>query len=123
MTTKSSKAKGRRLQQQLCDFLLECDPYGAYESRAMGQRGSDIVDPQGRLPWVYVECRNREQWPSLPAIVEEMQAKPGLKEIGENMWAAMYSRNRVRPVFVVSEPVMKMLLDKWLQPASIAPYR
>lgn len=106
MTTKSGKEKGRKLQQKLRDFLLYYDPKGAYESRAMGQAGSDIVDPLQRLPWQYVECRNREVWPSLVAIVYEMECKG-------HLWVAMYGRNRQKPVFVVSQDVMEVLLESW----------
>ena len=112
MTTKSGKAKGRRLQQKLRDLLLEYDPKGAYESRAMGQAGSDIVDPLDRLPWDYVECRNRELWPSLKAIVEEMEGKSGPNCL--QLWTAMLARNRAKPVFVVSEDLMNVLLEAYL---------
>ena len=105
MTTKSAKAKGRRLQKAIAYRLTQLDPDGEYTSTTMGEAGTDVQDPYYCLPWDYLECRAREEWPNLSAIQEELESK------GNYLWAAVYKRNRGKQVWVVSDPVMDFLLQ------------
>lgn len=67
-TTKSRKAKGRRLQQTIRDSLRETFKEslssGDIESRGMGQQGTDIIlSPLGKDKIKFdFEIKNQEQW-------------------------------------------------------------
>ena len=64
MKTQSRKAKGRRLQQQFRDLLIEkldIDPEDI-ESRAMGSGGEDLImskAARNKFPYS-IECKNQE---------------------------------------------------------------
>ncbi len=64
MTTRSAKAKGRKLQQFVRDFLALIDPSSQYYSRTMGDTGSDVYG--GALTYNrYIECRSLKTYESL----------------------------------------------------------
>lgn len=66
MTPRSAKAKGRRLQQQIRDMILEVFPElekDDVRSTAMGQNGEDIqLSPKARefIP-LQIECKNKKE--------------------------------------------------------------
>jgi len=65
MLTSSAKAKGRRLQQQFMQLLIEkldIDPEDI-ESRSMGAGGEDLImSKAARTKFPYsVECKNQER--------------------------------------------------------------
>ena len=65
MKTQSRKAKGRRLQQQFRDLLIEkldIDPEDI-ESRSMGAGGEDLImskAARNKFPFS-IECKNQER--------------------------------------------------------------
>src|ERR1043166_2852503 len=109
MTSASAKAKGRKFQQRIRDWLLGLCEWGRFSSTSMGVNGSDIGDPLSLLPFSYCECRCRETWPSLEAIVKEMNGKAG------ESWAAIYGRNRTQPVVILSWYVFEQLMMRWFR--------
>lgn len=109
MTPRSKKAKGRRFQQEIAKLLLGLCPNGGFSSTPMGVPGTDVADPFRLLPWRYIECRNREGFPTLDAIIDEMQ-----KERSGD-WAYVIRRNRQAPTWVLSHVVMQKLLAAWVQ--------
>ena len=65
MKPASGKAKGRKLQQWVVDYLHECFPSleeGDIKSTAMGQNGEDIqLSPAARKKIPYsIECKSRD---------------------------------------------------------------
>lgn len=108
MNSRGRKAKGRAFQQQQRDMLLNLLPEGKFDSQIMSVPGTDIMDPLDQLPWPYTECRNLETWPSLVAIVKEMESK-----VKSPMWAYTLKKNRQSPIWVVPQTVMEALLSTW----------
>ena len=110
----SAKAKGRRLQQWVCERVsgLTGLPWGAdrpIESRPMGQAGSDIrLDREAAELFPFaVECKYQETW-SVPAWVK--QARKNTPE-GRD-WLLFMKRNRFDPVVVLDAEVFFEILAK-----------
>lgn len=97
MRTSSAKAKGRRLQQELRDALLEQFPQlqpDDIRSTGMGQSGEDLLlSPAARalLPFAF-ECKNQEAlsiWSALEQAA--INAKNGV------IPALVFRRNHTQP--------------------------
>lgn len=108
MTPKSSKAKGRRLAKWLAKELGEIDSSGNYYANVVSLPGSDIADPHKRLPWVYTECRNREEWQTFEALVREMRKK------ASNDWLVCLGKNRTESVFLMPLNIFQKLFSSWV---------
>lgn len=99
----SAKAKGRSLQQWVCqkisDLLgIEWGKDELIASREMGQAGTDVRllgEAQKRFPYS-VECKYQETW-SVLAWIE--QAKQNQKEGTD--WLLVIRKNRIDPVVVM----------------------
>lgn len=104
MTTKGSKAKGRRFQQEIAALFNTLLDGEFVQSNPMGLRGSDIIDGQYKLPFSYIECRNREQWPNLNEVNTEMgKAMPG--------WLFCIRKNRTEPIFVMDKTAFLRVME------------
>ena len=99
MKTQSRKAKGRRLQQQFMQLLIEkldIDPEDI-ESRSMGARGEDLImskAARNKFPYS-VECKNQERM-NIWAAWEQANDNKGLYEP-----LVVIKKNGVRPLVVL----------------------
>jgi hypothetical protein len=99
----SAKAKGRSLQQWVCQKISELlgIPWGKDEliaSREMGQAGTDIRlmgEAQERFRFS-VECKNQERW-SILNWVEH--ARKNQKDGTD--WLLVVKKNRVDPIVIM----------------------
>lgn len=112
ISTASAKAKGRALQQWVCQQISDLlgIPWGKdalIASREMGQSGTDvrlIGKAQEEFPFS-VECKWQESW-SIPAWIK--QAKENQKE-GTN-WLLFVKRSRQAPIVIMdAEQFFKLL--------------
>ena len=103
INTSSAKAKGRSLQQWVCQKISDLLglPWGKDEmiaSREMGQSGVDIRligEAKKQFPYS-VECKYQESW-SIPAWIH--QAKTNQEK---NMnWLLVIRKNRFDPIVVM----------------------
>ena len=110
MKTQSRKAKGRRLQQQFMQLLIEkldIDPEDI-ESRAMGSGGEDLImSKAARTKFPYsVECKNQESL----NIWKAWEQANGNKGIYEPM--VVIKKNGVRPLVVLdAENFLEMIKE------------
>jgi hypothetical protein len=114
ITNSSAKAKGRRLQQWVCqqisDFLGI--PWGKDEliaSREMGQNGVDVRlvgEAKERFPFS-VECKAQETW-SIPAWIKQAKAN----QLEGTNWLLVAKRNRMEPVVIIEAETFFQLLQK-----------
>lgn len=112
--TASAKAKGRELQQWVCQRIsdLLSIPWGKDElisSREMGQSGTDvrlIGEAQERFPFS-VECKNQETW-AIPQWIKQAQANQ--KE--GTAWLLVAKRNRTKPVVIMDAAAFFRLLEQ-----------
>ncbi|MCP4569149.1 MAG: hypothetical protein GY841_16365 [FCB group bacterium] len=103
MKTASLKAKGRRLQNWVCEQISKMlgIPYGKdclIESREMGQSGVDVklyAEAREKYPFA-IECKNCERW-NLPGWIR--QAKANQKEGTD--WQLFISKNYYDPIVVM----------------------
>lgn len=99
----SAKAKGRNLQQWVCqkisDLLgIEWGKDELIASREMGQAGTDVRllgEAQERFPFS-VECKWQESW-SVLAWIKQAQEN---QKAGTD-WLLVLKKNRVKPVVVM----------------------
>jgi hypothetical protein len=116
MLTTSKKAKGRRLQQWVCEQIanvlgatFSSDDDAQIKSRNMGQSGCDViidVDLLDRFPYS-IECKNQEKW----SIVKDIeQAKKNTKK--DTSWLLFYKRNHHDPVVVMDASTFFDLIRK-----------
>jgi hypothetical protein len=99
----SAKAKGRSLQQWVCQKISELlgIPWGKDEliaSREMGQAGTDIRlmgEAQERFRFS-VECKNQERWSILDWVE---QARKNQKDGTD--WLLVVKKNRVDPIVIM----------------------
>ena len=99
MKTQSRKAKGRRLQQQFRDLLIEkldIDPEDI-ESRSMGAGGEDLImSKAARTKFPYsIECKNQEKL-NIWAAWEQANGNKGIYEP-----LVVIKKNGVRPLVVL----------------------
>jgi hypothetical protein len=101
--TASAKAKGRMLQQWVCEQISNVlnIPWGKDEliaSREGGQAGTDIRligDAKKRFPFS-IECKSQESW-SVHGFIEQAQSN---QEEGTD-WLLVMKRRREPPVVVM----------------------
>ena len=110
MKTQSRKAKGRRLQQQFMQLLIEkldIDPEDI-ESRSMGAGGEDLImskAARNKFPYS-IECKNQESL----NIWKAWDQANGNKGLYEPM--IVIKKNGVRPLIVVdAENFLEMIKD------------
>ena len=110
MKTQSRKAKGRRLQQQFRDLLIEkldIDPEDI-ESRAMGSGGEDLImskAARNKFPYS-IECKNQESL----NIWKAWEQANGNKGLYEPM--VVIKKNGVRPLVVLdAENFLEMIKE------------
>jgi len=99
MKTQSRKAKGRRLQQQFRDLLIEkldIDPEDI-ESRSMGAGGEDLImSKAARTKFPYsIECKNQERM-NIWSAWEQANGNKGIYEP-----LVVIKKNGVRPLVVL----------------------
>ena len=111
MKTQSRKAKGRRLQQQFMQLLIEkldIDPEDI-ESRSMGAGGEDLImskAARNKFPYS-IECKNQESL----NIWKAWEQANGNKGIYEPM--IVIKKNGVSPLIVVdAENFLEMIKEK-----------
>ena len=99
MKTQSRKAKGRRLQQQFMQLLIEkldIDPEDI-ESRAMGSGGEDLImskAARNKFPYS-IECKNQESL-NIWKAWDQANGNKGLYEP-----LVVIKKNGVRPLVVL----------------------
>lgn len=116
ITTQSAKAKGRSLQQWVCQKISELTGFQwgqdkPIESRGMGQSGVDVRLEEEVLkvfPFS-IECKWQEAW-SVPAWIE--QAKNNQKPNTD--WLLVCKKNRQSPVVILDADVFFSLMAEVL---------
>ena len=108
MKTQSRKAKGRRLQQQFMQLLVEKLDIDSedIESRSMGAGGEDLImSKAARLKFPYsVECKNQEKL-NIWAAWEQANGNKGLYEP-----LVVIKKNGVQPLVVLdAENFLEMI--------------
>ena len=99
MKTQSRKAKGRRLQQQFMQLLIEkldIDPEDI-ESRSMGAHGEDLImskAARNKFPYS-IECKNQERM-NIWQAWDQANNNKGLYEP-----LVVIKKNGVRPLVVL----------------------
>ena len=110
MKTQSRKAKGRRLQRQFMQLLIEkldIDPEDI-ESRSMGAGGEDLImSKAARTKFPYsIECKNQEKL-NIWAAWEQANGNKGVYEP-----LVVIKKNGVRPLVVLdAENFLEMIKD------------
>ncbi len=121
MKPQSAKAKGRSLQQWVCQKISELTGFEwgqdkPIESRAMGQSGCDIrleEDVQKLVPFS-IECKWQETW-NIPSWIE--QAKSNQKP--DTNWLLVCKKSRQSPVVVMDAEVFFSLMSEVLHAKKI----
>jgi len=117
ITTASAKAKGRNLQQYICQKISDLlnIPWGKdalIASREMGQSGVDvrlIGEALRRFPFS-VECKAQETW-SVPAWVEQAKGN----QIAGTDWLLVMKKNHMKPIVAMDADRFFELLEKCLK--------
>lgn len=117
ISTASAKAKGRSLQQWVCQKISELTgfPWGKdcpIESRGMGQSGVDVrleLKVKRCFPFS-VECKFQESW-SVPAWI--VQAREN--EVPHTDWLLIARRSRERAIIIMDAERFFALLKKGLK--------
>ena len=115
MNTKSAKAKGRRLQQEVRDILRDFgNKYNLQptdiESRGMGQAGEDVIlSPAAlaRFP-LYIECKNKER-----INIAEEYDKLVNKEAVSYFPVLVHSKNRGETLVTIDARAFFIMFDEW----------
>ena len=108
MKTSSAKAKGRRLQQQFMQLLIEKLDIDSedIESRSMGAGGEDLImskAARNKFPYS-VECKNQEKL-NIWSAWDQANGNKGLYEP-----LVVIKKNGVRPLIVVdAENFLEMI--------------
>lgn len=112
MRPQSAKAKGRRLQQQIRDLILELYPdltTDDVRSTGMGQQGEDIqLSPKAReyIPF-QIECKNKKE----VAVINWLEQQAA--EHGDHIPIVIAKQNYSDPVVVIDAVTFfKLLKDK-----------
>ena len=108
MKTQSRKAKGRRLQNQFMQLLIEkldIDPEDI-ESRSMGAGGEDLImskAARNKFPFS-IECKNQEKL-NIWSAWEQANGNKGIYEP-----LVVIKKNGVRPLIVIdAENFLEMI--------------
>ena len=110
MKTQSRKAKGRRLQRQFMQLLIEkldIDPEDI-ESRSMGAGGEDLImSKAARTKFPYsIECKNQERM-NIWSAWEQANSNKGMYEP-----LVVIKKNGVRPLVVLdAENFLEMIKE------------
>jgi len=113
--TQSAKAKGRKLQQWVCEKISELTgiPWGKDEmiaSREASQSGTDvrlIGKAKRKFPFS-VECKWQERW-DVPAWIEQAKAN----QVEGTDWLLVIKKRRKKPVIVMdAERFFDLLQEK-----------
>jgi hypothetical protein len=110
MKVASAKAKGRRLQQQFRELLIEkldIDPEDI-ESRSMGAGGEDLImSKAARHKFPYsIECKNQERM-NIWSAWEQANGNKGIYEP-----LVVIKKNGVRPLVVLdAENFLEMIKE------------
>jgi len=110
MKTSSAKAKGRRLQQQFMQLLIEKLDIDSedIESRSMGAGGEDLImskAARNKFPYS-VECKNQEKL-NIWSAWDQANGNKGLYEP-----LVVIKKNGVRPLVVLdAENFLEMIKD------------
>jgi len=101
MKTSSAKAKGRRLQQEVCRLLRELGkPYGLVDdditSRGMGQSGTDaVLSPAARRVFnLAIECKNVQKLNVVTVFLEHFEKY----KQDTSLKLLVHSRNHTEPM-------------------------
>lgn len=111
MKPQSAKAKGRRLQQQIRDMILDLYPELTKDdvrSTGMGQQGEDIqLSPKARelIPF-QIECKNKRE----VAVINWLEQQA--TEHGEHTPIVIAKQNHSDPVVVIDAVTFFKLLRK-----------
>jgi hypothetical protein len=104
ITVAARKAKGRALQQEICEMIstLIDLPYGKdcpVESRPMGQSGADVrLDAEARKRFPFsVECKFKENW-DVPASIKQAKAN----QADDTDWLLFLRKSGEAPVVIMS---------------------
>jgi len=110
MKTQAKKAKGRRLQQQFMQLLIEkldIDPQDI-ESRSMGARGEDLIMSKAardKFPYS-IECKNQERM-NIWSAWDQANNNKGLYEP-----LVVIKKNGVRPLVLLdAESFLNMIKE------------
>ena len=110
MKTQSRKAKGRRLQQQFMQLLIEkldIDPEDI-ESRSMGAHGEDLImskAARNKFPYS-IECKNQERM-NIWSAWEQANENKGIYEP-----LVVIKKNGVKPLVVLdAENFLEMIKE------------
>ena len=109
ITIKSAKAKGRALQQMVCEQLsvLLRLPWGEdgspIRSREMGQAGVDVIltgEAADRFPFA-IECKSSEAL-SLPAAIAQARHNAEMGSLQNRNWMLVHKRKEwMEPVVIL----------------------
>ena len=110
MKTQSRKAKGRRLQQQFMQLLIEkldIDPEDI-ESRSMGAHGEDLImskAARNKFPYS-IECKNQERM-NIWSAWDQANENKGMYEP-----LVVIKKNGVRPLVLLdAENFLEMIKE------------
>lgn len=112
ITHSSAQAKGRKLQQWVCQMISNLTglPWGKDEliaSREASQTGTDVrLVGQAKLLFPYsVECKYQESW-SLPAWIKQTKAN----QAEGTDWLLFIRKNHMDPIVVMDAKTFFELL-------------
>ncbi len=118
ISRRAAKAKGRRLQQWVCQKISELtgfewggnDEDRPIQSRPMGQSGTDVrLESQVLEVFPFsVECKAQETW-RVDKWVK--QAKQNI--IPNTMWLLVIKKNREKPLVIMDGDDFFDLLSTW----------
>jgi len=86
-------------------------PGGKYESREMGQPGTDIKDPHYTMPFEYLDAKNWAKYPSLNKVIDDMNSK------GADRWVAVLKQtdgNKSMPYVLMNWLTFSEMLSFYL---------
>ena len=120
MRTKSAKAKGRRLQDHVRDFL-NCLFDVKCRAAIMGETGADIkYDPDHPMSEFYIECKNKETI-SVFGEFKKLNCNPKIPY--PKIPLLVIARNRQEPLVVLNaSEFFNFLYRKELMKKELASY-
>ena len=112
----SRKAKGRSLQQWVCEQISKVTglPWGPDQpiaSREMGQKGVDVrlVGKARKLFPFSVECKRQENW-AIPTWIKQAQEN----EMTGTDWILFVRKNRQDPIVIMGADVFFAIYEDLL---------
>ena len=114
ITVQSAKAKGRRLQQWVCQKISDLTgiPWGQdcpIESRPGGQNGCDVrLEKEILIKFPFsVECKSQESW-SIPAWIKQAVSN----QMPNTDWILFCKRKNELPIAVMDADAFFKLLKR-----------